>query len=106
VRYSCHHNSSPPSRSFTVRNKQPSLRAPAGCYLTARSLTLLAYTTNASLSILTLHAYGKQQQPSSLLPFRLTQMYSRVLQLAAAKNALRIFLSLCTKTVSNYRVVK
>ena len=24
VRYSCHHNLSPPSRSFTVRNKQPS----------------------------------------------------------------------------------
>ena len=24
VRYSCHHNSSPPSRSFTVQNKQPS----------------------------------------------------------------------------------
>ena len=24
VRYSCHHNSSPPSRSLTVQNKQPS----------------------------------------------------------------------------------
>ena len=30
VQYSCHHNSSPPSRSFTVRNRQPSLPAPAG----------------------------------------------------------------------------
>jgi hypothetical protein len=49
-----------------------------------------------SLSILTLHAYDKQQQPSSLLPFRLTHMYSRILQLAAPKNTLHVFLSLCT----------
>jgi hypothetical protein len=106
VRYSCHHNSSPPSRSFTVRNKQHSLPAPAGCYLAARSHTPLAYTTNTSLFILTLYAYSKQQQASSLLPFRLMQMYSRVLRLAAPKNALHVFLSLFTKTVSNYRVVK
>jgi len=77
-----------------------------GASLAARSLTLLAYTSHASLSLLTLHAYDKQQLPSSLLPFRLTHMYSRVLPLAAPKNALHIFLSLCTKVVSNYRVVK
>jgi hypothetical protein len=75
----------------------------SGASLCARSLTLLAYTTNACLSS-PFHAYEKQQQPSSLLPFHLTHMYSHILQLAAPKNALHIFLSLCSKTVCNYCV--
>jgi hypothetical protein len=78
----------------------------SGASLPARSLTHLAYTINASLFILTLHTYDKQQQPSSLLPFRLTHMYSCILQLIDSKNALHVFLSLCSKTVSNYRVIK
>ena len=105
VRYSCHHNSSPPDRSRTVQNKQPptcSSWLVVACKVTFSS----RLHNNACLSILTLHAYGKQQQPSSLLLFRFAQIYSRVLQLAAPKNALHVFLSLCTKIVSNYRVVK
>jgi hypothetical protein len=65
VRYSCHHNSSPHSRSFTVRKTLFTCPS-SGASLSARSLTLLAYTTNASLS-----SYDKQLQPSTLFPFHL-----------------------------------
>jgi hypothetical protein len=100
VRYSCHHNSSPHSRSFIVLSNP--LYPPQVCSQSVSKVTYpsRSFKTNASL-------------PSSLMPTTcnnspsvLTHIFFRILQLADPKIVLHVFLSLCTKTVSNYLVVK
>jgi hypothetical protein len=99
VRYSCHHNSSPHSRSFIVLSNPlypPQVCCQSVCKVTCPSRS---FKTNTSL-------------PSSFMPTTCNNSpsvlthFSRIFQLPVPKNALHVFLSLCTKTVSNYRVVK
>jgi hypothetical protein len=105
VRYSCHHNSSPHSRSYCA--KQTSLPAPAlvPVYQEGHLLFSLTQQTPLCLSSPFMHTTSSYSPPLCF-PSVLTLIYSRILQLAAPKNALHVFLSLCTKTVPNYRVVK
>jgi hypothetical protein len=105
VRYSYHHNSSPLSHSFTVWNKQPSTCSSWLSCLQGHLPFLLTQQTPVCLSSLFMPTVSSNSPPVCYRSI-LTQLYSCVLQLAAPKNALHVFLSLCTKTVSNYRVVK
>jgi hypothetical protein len=73
----------------------------SGARLSERSLTHLAFTTNAYLSILTLHVYEEQQQPS-----RLNADFSRILQLAGPKKCASRISFAVYQNVPNYRVVK
>jgi hypothetical protein len=98
VRYSCHHNSSPHSRPFTVRNDP--------LYLLQLWCQFVSLTQQMPLCLSSpLMPTTSSNSPPLCYPSILTQIYSRILQLAAPKIALHVFLSLCTKTVSNYHVL-